>query len=131
MRYSGTSAGILAAFAIATSLTLGVPQPVQAAGTERVAEASYPRLYQGWRAGVIVGTEVEGLLGEELGQVVDLVVDAATPASTDVTVNSNLPSTAVGSAAASATGAALRWTRGRGPEPSLQSAPRPPSSTRE
>ncbi|AWJ82941.1 hypothetical protein TSH58p_05045 [Azospirillum sp. TSH58] len=79
MRYSGTSAGILAAFAIATSLTLGVPQPVRAqpshsAETVRTAEASYPRLYQGWRAGVIVGTEVEGLLGEELGQVVDLVV---------------------------------------------------------
>ncbi|UKJ72803.1 PRC-barrel domain-containing protein [Azospirillum brasilense] len=79
MRYSGTSAGILAAFAIATSLTLGVPQPAQgqpsqSAETVRTAEASYPRLYQGWRAGVIVGTDVEGLLGEELGQVVDLVV---------------------------------------------------------
>ena len=76
MRNSGTSTGILAALAIATSLSLGVPHSLQAAEAGRAAESSYPRLYQGWRAGVIVGTEVEGLLGEELGQVVDLVVGA-------------------------------------------------------
>ncbi|MBP2314955.1 PRC-barrel domain-containing protein [Azospirillum soli] len=35
---------------------------------------SYASLYQGWRADTMIGTEVNGLVGEELGEVVDLVI---------------------------------------------------------
>ena len=64
----------LATLAVTAFLAFGPAQAQTPRDPALPGGWSYASLYQGWRAETMIGTEVEGLMGEELGEVVDLVI---------------------------------------------------------